>query len=470
MRAPLRTWLDHQWRRHVTSVHRGPVPGEPRPALGGVYRLGRRSLLRGALAGAGFLGASGLLAACGSSGSSGSSGGAGGGTEAASGTLTFGSNQSDAVPKQAYADLVTGFNDPNIKITTNTVDHNTFQENINTYLQGQPDDVFTWFAGYRMKFFAAQGLVGDISDVWQNLNGMPEPVKAASTGDDGKQYFVPFDNYPWAIFYRPSVFQQRGYQPPKTLDELVTLSTQMQKDGLVPIAFADKDGWPAMGTFDQLNLRINGYDFHVSLMAGKEAWDSDKVKKVFDTWNRLLPFHQPDALGRTWQEAAQSLQQKKAGMYVLGMFVGQQFTKGADQEDLDFFAFPEVDSTIGTSAVEAPIDGFMMAANPKNEAAAKKFLGYLGTPAAEGIYVKSDPTVIAVNTGADTAGYSKLQKKAVEFVGGAKQISQFLDRDTRPDFASTVMIPALQQFIKSPNDIDGLTKSIESQKKSIFTS
>ena len=32
--------------------------------------FGRRSLLRGALAGAGFLGASGLLAACGSSGSS----------------------------------------------------------------------------------------------------------------------------------------------------------------------------------------------------------------------------------------------------------------------------------------------------------------------------------------------------------------------------------------------------------------
>ena len=74
--------------------------------------FGRRSLLRGALAGAGFLGASGLLAACGSSGSSGSSGGAGGGTEAASGTLTFGSNQSDAVPKQAYADARHGLQRP----------------------------------------------------------------------------------------------------------------------------------------------------------------------------------------------------------------------------------------------------------------------------------------------------------------------------------------------------------------------
>ena len=53
-----------------------------------------------------------------------------------------------------------------VKTNVNTVDHNTFQENINNYLQGSPDDVFTWFAGYRMRFFAAQGLAGDISDVW----------------------------------------------------------------------------------------------------------------------------------------------------------------------------------------------------------------------------------------------------------------------------------------------------------------
>ena len=68
------------------------------------------------------------------------------------------------------------------------------------------------------------------------------------------------------------------------------------------------------------------------------------------------------------------------------------------------------------------------------------------------------------------SGITSVGLNAVEFVSGAKQIAQFLDRDTRPDFASTVMIPALQQFIKAPNDIDGLTKSIESQKKSIFTS
>jgi multiple sugar transport system substrate-binding protein len=43
-----------------------------------------------------------------------------------------------------------------------------------------------------------------------------------------------------------------------------------------------------------------------------------------------------------------------------------------------------------------------------------------------------------------------------------------MDRDTRPDFASTVMIPALQQFLNNPNDVNGLVKKIQQQKKSIF--
>jgi multiple sugar transport system substrate-binding protein len=33
-----------------------------------------------------------------------------------------------------------------------------------------------------------------------------------------------------------------------------------------------------------------------------------------------------------------------------------------------------------------------------------------------------------------------------------------------------VIIPAFQQFIGNPDDIDGLVKSIEAQKQSIFTS
>jgi multiple sugar transport system substrate-binding protein len=431
-----------------------PVP------IGSSSPLSRRVVLRSAAASAAALSVPALLAACGDKKDKSSS---------ANKTVTFGSNYSDEVPKKAIEAVLKGSEAKSGKtVKINTVDHNTFQENINRYLQGTPDDVFTWFAGYRMQFFAKQNLATDISSVWKEIGGnFSDALKSASTGADGKQYFVPFYYYPWAIFYRKSVWAQRGYTPPKTLDELKALGTKMKADGLVPIGFADKDGWPAMGTFDYLNMRINGYDFHVSLMAGMETWTDAKVKTVFDTWRGLLPLHQEGANGRTWQEAAQGLQQKKTGMYLLGMFVGQQF-EGEDKADLDFFAFPEINPQFGQDSVEAPIDGFMVSKKAKNTSGAIELVKYLGSADAELMYLASDPNNIACHKSADTSKYTPLQKKAVELVGSAKHISQFLDRDTRPDFASTVMIPSLQKFVNDPKDIDGLCKDIEAQKKTIF--
>jgi multiple sugar transport system substrate-binding protein len=46
-----------------------------------------------------------------------------------------------------------------------------------------------------------------------------------------------------------------------------------------------------------------------------------------------------------------------------------------------------------------------------------------------------------------------------------------MDRDTRPDFATTVMIPSLQSFISDQgSNIPKLVQSIEKQKKAIFGS
>ncbi|GKQ37674.1 ABC transporter substrate-binding protein [Streptomyces sp. A012304] len=421
----------------------------------------RRTLLRG-IGGAAVLGAGiPLLSACGGSG-----------TSADPKTVTVGSNASDAVPKKAFADIYTAFTKQSgITVDVNTKDHNTFQEQINSYLQGTPDDVFNWFAGYRMQFFAAKKLATPIDNVWQKIGGnFPNAMKALSKGEDGKYYFVPLYTYPWAIFYRKSVFQQYGYTVPTTWDQFVALCKQMQKDKLVPIAFGDKDAWPALGTFDQINFRANGYDFHVELMAGKASWTDAKVRKAFDLWAEILPYHQEGAVGRTWQDAAQTLASKKAGMYLLGTFVGQQFTNAADREDLDFFAFPEIDPQFGQDTVEAPTDGFMLSKAPKNKAGSVKLLEYLGSPAAEQIYLKSDPNVVAASTKADTSSYSPLQKKAYEMISGAKHLTQFMDRDSRPDFTSTVMQPALQKFVRDPKGIDALLTSIERQKKTIFAS
>ena len=419
----------------------------------------RRNLLRSAMLGGAVLGVPSLLSACG-----GDDGGGG-----SSSTVKFGMNEAEG-SGPAYDRLAAMADayqkESGVTVETNPVDHTTFQESLNTYLQGSPDDVFTWFAGFRMAQLAENGLISDISDVFP-IDGLGDAFVQAATAPDGNQYFVPVSYYPWAVFYRKSVFEKNGWVAPETKDDFFALMDDMQGKDITPFAFADKEGWPAMGTFDILNMRLNGFDFHMSLMAGESAWDSAEVKNVFSTWADLLPYHQADPLGRTWQEAATAMAKGECGMYLLGTFVADGI---ADvQDDLDFFTFPALDDTIGNDAIDAPIDGFCLAAGGANQDAGKEMLKWLGTAeAADAANSNADAPFIAANANASTESYTDLQKKSAEVVGAAASIAQFLDRDTNADFASTVMIPSIQEFLRNPSDIDGITASIQQQKESIF--
>jgi multiple sugar transport system substrate-binding protein len=439
-------------------------------------RLSRRSALRGIAGAAAFAAAPGVLAAC-SSGDSGSSGAPGGsgapsGGGNATGPITFGSNYSDAAPKGAFAALMDAATaKSNVKVTVNTVDHNTFQNNISNYLQGTPDDLATWFAGYRLQFFAAQNLLEPLDDVWGKIGGnFNDAAKSLSKGVDGKYYLVPLYNYPWVVFYNKSVFQQKNYSIPKTWDDFVALCKQMQSDKLVPLAFAEKDGWPALGMFDIINLRINGYDYHMQLMQHKVPWTDKPVTDVFDKWRELMPYLQNGANGRLWQDAAKTLENKQAGMMFQGSNQVAANYADANLADLDFFPFPAINPQWGQDYMDAPTDGFMLPAKAKNKDAAKKILEYLGTAEAESTFLKTDHWDVGLANGLVAPTYNDIQKKSVQAISNCKAVSQFMDRDTVPDMA-TAMIKLIQGFIDNPaaGNVQSLQKSAEDQAKTIFT-
>src|SRR5713226_6465238 len=162
--------------------------------------LSRRDMLK--IAGYGSLAA--FIAACGGTSTSGNTG-----ITATGGKVSLGSYASDPGSKagvQAIADAFSAANG-GTKVNINTVDHGTFQNQITSYLQGTPQDIFTWFSGHRMRFFADKGLATPIDDAWDAVKSNYTAGFAASVkGNDGHAYAVPTDYYPWAVFYRKDVF------------------------------------------------------------------------------------------------------------------------------------------------------------------------------------------------------------------------------------------------------------------------
>ncbi len=418
------------------------------------------------------------LAACSSSkkkspstAPAGSTAASSGGT--AGGSISFGSNYSDAAPKAAFAALTQAATAKSgVNVTINTVDHNTFQNNISNYLQGTPNDLATWFAGYRLQFFAAQNLLEPIDDVWDTIGGtFNDAAKSLSKGIDDHYYLVPIYNYPWVVFYNKSTFASKGYKVPTTWDDFMALAKQMQKDGMTPLAFAEKDGWPALGTFDIINLRLNGYDYHIKLMKHEVPWTDKGVTAVFDQWRQLMPYLQKGANGRLWQDAAKALENKKAGMMFQGSNQVAANYAASNLDDLDFFPWPTMNPDFGQDFMDAPTDGFMLPKKAKNKDAAKKVLEYIGTADAESTFLKTDHWDVGLATGLVAPTYNAIQKKSVEAISACKSVSQFMDRDTVPDMA-TAMIKAIQSFVDNPSasNVSTIQKSAEDQAKTIFQS
>ncbi len=453
-----------------------------------VSSVSRRTVLKGMAGAAGLVSIPAIIAACSSSTTStapsaaapsaaapsaAAPSAAAPSAAAALGSVSIGSYHTDPGEPAGQVAVNNAFEKATgINVVMNLVDHSTYQNQISNYLGGTPESAYSWFSGFRMKFFADKGLSAPIDDLWAKVkDNFAEGFQKSVVGNDGKVYGIPTDYYPWAVFYRKSLFADKGYAIPKTWDDLKALCTKMQADGLVPIAFADQEGWPAMGTFDIINLRMNGYDFHVDLMAGKQKWTDPKVTAVFQKWAEILPFHAKDYAGLKWPDAANTLIQKKSGMYLLGLFVSGAFAatkKPEDLADLDFFAFP----TLGTEfdaelAIDAPIDTWQIAAKSPNLDKeldnAKAYLEFWSKGSTQAIFFEHQPGVIPTAKDADTSKYTDLQKKAVELVSNAKRVTQFLDRDTRADFAGAQgMQNFLQTFLKNPaGDLAALQKAMQ---------
>ncbi|MDX6284185.1 MAG: multiple sugar transport system substrate-binding protein [Kribbellaceae bacterium] len=420
----------------------------------------RRTFLKGL----GVLGAAALVPGCATSTPSPGSGSSTGAT----GNLSLQSNLSAEQAKAAMEKLVEAYNKTGgATVKLNTVASEIYRTQLPTYLtSANPPDVYTWYAGSVADSYAKKDLLLDITSVWDTMGNYPESMKTLSTSSNGQKIFVPTSYYWWGMFYRKSNFAKWGVTPPKTWDEFIAVCKTIQSKGVPPIGIGLGDTpWVASAWFDYLNIRINGAPFHRDLLAGRGRFDDPKVKAVFTKWQEALPYFDPKGKSFPFQEATSALLGGKTGMFLIGTFFADSAPKDA-LDDIDFFQFPIIDPSVPV-AEEAPTDGYFASKRAKDPEGVKKFLTWAATPEAQNIYVESSSgTAIPANPlgkSADTA----LVKKGKAMIEGAKELTQFFNRDSS-DALQPTAYAALTKFMDKPDQIDKILKDWQAAAEKVF--
>lgn len=391
-------------------------------------------------------------------------------SSASAGEITLNSDHSDPVPKKAMEELIADFQkaNPDVKVKWNNFDHEGYKSAIRNFLTADAPDVVAWYAGNRMEPFVKAGLFEDVTDLW-TANGLEDQLKSASPSMtiDAKKWGVPYTYYQWGIYYRKDIFQQQSITPPKTWNELLAASKKLKDAGITPFTIGTKALWPTAGWFDYLDLRLNGYDFHMQLTSGKVPYTDPRVKAVFEKWAELVKpgYFIDNHAAIDWQDAIPQLVQGKVAMYLMGNFaVATMKNGGLKEEQIGFMPFPEITAGIPV-AEEAPTDTFHIPKAAKNKDDAKKFLAYVASPQ---VQAKMNATLgqLPVNNKAEMPADPFL-KAGFEMLSKATAIAQFYDRDAQAEMAKVGM-EGFQEFMVKPDKIDAILARLEKVRARVY--
>lgn len=390
------------------------------------------------------------------------------------GDLNIFLDTSNPAPRAVMETMIAQFQEmnPDLTIETTIIDREAYKTQIRNFLTANSPDVATWYAANRMKPYVDAGLFEDVSDLWaeEEIATNLASTKGAMT-IDGKQWGVPYTYYQWGIYYRKDIFEELGLSEPTNWEEEKANCAKIVESGRACYAIGSKFLWTAGGWFDYLNMRTNGFDFHMQLAAGEVSWEDDRVKQAFANWRELidmggfLPNHQ----SYSWQEALPFMAKGDAASYLIGNFaVAPLRDAGLTDDQLDFYQFPVINPNVAL-AEDAPTDTFHIPSGASNKENAKAFLRFM----------VSAEVQTAVNAG-DALG--QLPVNAMSAVDDDKflnegftmlstnspgGVAQFFDRDFPAEMAKIGM-EGLQEFMVRPDNLDAILSRLEKARARIY--
>jgi alpha-glucoside transport system substrate-binding protein len=134
---------------------------------------------------------------------------------------------------------------------------------------------------------ASEGVEANVDEFWS------EDWKAYGTVDDTFYAAPLMASIKGYIWYSPAEFEEKGYEIPKTLDELTTLSQTIADEGehkpwCVGFESGDATGWPGTDWIEDYMLRLHGADVYDQWVTHGIPFDDPQVAEAFDAAGEIL--------------------------------------------------------------------------------------------------------------------------------------------------------------------------------------
>jgi alpha-glucoside transport system substrate-binding protein len=313
--------------------------------------------------------------------------------------------------------------------------------------------------------FAADKIKEGFSQSWIDLGTV-----------DGKLYGLFFKGANKStVWYNVAAFEDAGVEAPKDWDAFLKNGDTLKASGVTPYSIGGADGWTLTDLFENIYLRTAGGEKYDKLTKHEIPWTDPSVKDALTEMGKVL---QPDNIAGGTSSALQTdfptsvtqvfADPPKAAQVMEGDFVGTNIateTKAKPQTDYNVYDFPEINGS-GPVVVGGGDVMVMFKDNP----AARALIEYLATPEAAEIWVKKGG-FSSPNKNVDTELYpDEFLKKTATALANAETF-RFDMSDLMPGaFGSDALFTLLQDFLKNPDDVDGITQKLEKAAASAFKS
>jgi multiple sugar transport system substrate-binding protein len=273
------------------------------------------------------------------------------------------------------------------------------------------------------------------------------------------------------MYYREDIFKELGLTEPKTFEEELANCQKIVDSGKKCYAIGTKFLWTAGGWFDYLNMRTNGFDFHMQLARGEVEWTDARVRETFANWRKIIDMggYIDDHQSYSWQEALKFMTDGEAASYLMGNFVVAPLRDaGLSDDQIDFYQFPLIDASL-PQGEDAPTDTFHIPANASNKDNARAFLQFVTSADVQTKINAGDALgQLPVNAASSVDADEFLEQGFAMLSGNAKGgVAQFFDRDFPAEMASVGM-EGLQEFMVLPDNLDDILERLEDARQRIY--